>query len=271
MDCGLNRDYRISLADDDVLLFIHIPKTGGLSFIQILDEKFHSREIFPLHSAPSPKPFRTFSSKHLKQYRLVRGHYRFGPFDQRVYKHVTQNPICITMLRDPVQRTISEYRYILRNPNSPIHERLVSRRMTLMEFVCEPMFSGWVVNRQARVLFGGYPGFPFHNDAKKTLSEEAILHVTLDRIEQFALVGVTERFEESVKLLSETFGWTPPDSIPRLNVTPEWNKQGEVTQEVIEAIKERTRIDRELHKRAVEVLDRRRNLDNKISMEDARS
>lgn len=251
------RKYKIQFPEDDILLFVHIPKTGGLSFIHVLDQQFKKEEIFPLHSAPSPELFEPYTQKRLEQYKLVRGHFRFGPYDQRVYKHLSQNPIMITMLRDPVQRTISAYRYILRTPERPLHSELVSKDCSLMDFVCDPTYAGWVENRQARVIFGGYPGFPFHKNSSEKISDEAILHICLDRIQQFALVGLTERFRDSVDLLTDMFGWETVTEIPRMNVTPESDKVNRIEADVISAIKERTQIDQQLYVYAEKIMDSR--------------
>src|SRR5688572_7976558 len=94
------RPLRLTLNSDDVLFFQHIPKTGGLSLIALLDSQFPQEAIFPLHSsAATEDEFARFTPQEVQRFRLIRGHFRFGPYDNGIYRYITQNPVRITFLR----------------------------------------------------------------------------------------------------------------------------------------------------------------------------
>jgi hypothetical protein len=240
------------LQPDDVLLFIHIPKTAGTTLISLLDQQFAQDEIFPFHSVSSPDQLCGFQPQQIGNYRFIRGHYQFGPYDDKLYRFIIQNPICMTILRDPVTRTISEYRHYVRNPG-PMHDEIVANGTTLMEYVCAPKYYRRVVNRQTRLVLGAVGGFPLRYDDDKALSNEALIRLAKERIEQFAFVGMTERLEESIRLLFYTFGWQLEGVIPSLNISPTPSTWDTVSQEALQAIKERTQLDAELYQFAEKI------------------
>ena len=86
MNNVLWRSLRVTLNKDDVLFFLHIPKTGGLSLIQFLDSQFAANEIFPLHSVRSESEIAKFTPEQLRCFRLIHGHFRFGPYDNGIYR-----------------------------------------------------------------------------------------------------------------------------------------------------------------------------------------
>jgi hypothetical protein len=241
------RNLRFPLHPDDVLFFVHIPKTAGTSMISFLDSQFRREQIFPLHSAATDEDLVRYHPKQLEAYRLVRGHYRFGPGDRRLFQHLCQFPILLTVVRAPVARTISAYRHILRNPEAQFHRRLVDGCITLRQFVEAEEFDHQVVNRQTRMIAGVPTGVFEHEGGGPTFSDRALCFLAKERLEQFAFVGLTERLEESVSLLSFTFGWDRPASVPRLNRDPEPLGSGQVDEETLGAIRLRTQLDQELY------------------------
>lgn len=237
----------IRMQDDDVLFFVHIPKTAGLSLISLIEAQFHEDTIFPLHSAPDLEVFKNYSPTLIEKVRFVRGHYYFGPFDSSIYKHVIRNPITVTVLRDPVERTISAYRHILRRPQHQFHDEFVTKSISIEDYVLDPRFFDRVVNRQTRYILGSIRNNPRSADVPNALSLEAQLHLAMERIEQFAFVGIFERFEDSVRVLFRLFGWHPVEEIPRINAAPEHTCKEQFDKRTIQLIEERTQLDYQLY------------------------
>ena len=96
---------KIKLSDDDVLYYLHIPKTAGTSLITILDGYFKNQEVLRLHAWKYllPKMPLDFS-----KFRFVRGHYGYG-----FYRLLPKKPIYLTVLRDPKDVIVSSYKMIL--------------------------------------------------------------------------------------------------------------------------------------------------------------
>jgi hypothetical protein len=255
VDC--KRPLRVELRPDDVLLYLHIPKTGGTSLISILEAQFGDDEVLPLHSPIQEDYFWSFSQSELNSFRFVRGHYRVGPYDHHIYKHVVQNPFFITLMRDPTDRIISEYRHISRTSHHPLHEELVSHDRPLHAFLTQPKFRGWIEDRQARQIFGFFPGWPWDPSKPRSISDEALLIFAKQRIEQFAFVGLMERFKASVQLLCFIFGWEPPERIPRLNVATDSFAREPLEADILNLIEEKTRLDRELYHHARTLFEKR--------------
>lgn len=261
---------KVHLKEDDVLFFMHIGRTGGTSLISILDAQFPHHEIFPLHSAPwyqTEELFARFSPEELAGYRLVRGHFQHGPLDNGVYKYIARNSIRITMLRDPVDRTISEYRHLQRGPQVDIQVGKIThhagdqespptpdediydeaRNMSLKEFVCHPRFFGYVVNRQTREVAGAIKGKPRGENDPDAMPDHALLGIAKEQLDQFAFVGLTERYRQSLQLLTYTFSWPPVNNIPLLNTAPRPLRRTEIASDTLDAILERTQLDAELY------------------------
>jgi hypothetical protein len=256
-DTIFRRPLKIQIQSDDVLFFMHIPKTGGLSLIQLLDTHFQPSEIFPLHSVSSWKELEAFPPEQLVSYRLVRGHFRFGPYDRQIFRYFCQNPLILTMLRDPVARTISAYRYVKRSKRARIHEEVVSRQMSLLDFATYPPYSSRIVNVQTLIVLGVVSGAPNRPDDPNTLSDEATLALAKQKLESFAFFGLTERFEESVRLLHFTFGWPMAEKVPSENVSPVPSARTSIDAAALAAIERKTHLDVDLYAFAEELFEAR--------------
>lgn len=245
---------RIELQDDDVLFFVHIPKTGGMSLISVLERQFRPDEIFPPHSFVGRQGFEAYTPLERSRFRLVRGHLHAGTYSY-VARYIASNPLCLTLLRDPAERLVSAYKHILRHSDNPLHEELVSRKVSLLEYVTSPAYAQYTTNFQTWMLVGA---LNCHLDPKDIrLPEDTRLQLARQRLEQFAFVGLTHRYRESLELLSYTFGWAPSDEMPMENTAPERTTAESIDAHVREAIAERNRLDTALLKAAAEVFDAR--------------
>ena len=117
---------------DIEIISIHIPKTAGTSFRNILKAVYSKEQVVRIDiSLPSEKTSFPSTShpppKHLPRgCRVIHGHFRYRDLAE-FYKLNSDIPI-ITWVRDPVERVISNYYYlrqvledILRNENRNIN------------------------------------------------------------------------------------------------------------------------------------------------------
>jgi hypothetical protein len=242
---------RIHLREDDVLFFLHIPKTAGLSLIDLLDSHFPTNQIFPLHSAPTPELFDAYTLEKMQQYRLVRGHFRFGPYDSGIYMHIAQNPLILTVLRHPIERLVSAYRWILRRPQNRFHHEITTKGITFEQYATDPAYRHLTSNLQSRLVISAMCPDP------GVLSDVAKAHLARQRLEQFAFVGITERFSESMEVLSHVFGWPPPAEMPHVNASPRPTSRDDISPNLLETLIEQNAADLALYEFAVKLLDAR--------------
>jgi len=77
--------------------------------------------------------------------------------------------------------------------------------------------------------------------------DPTLLERAQERISRFAFVGIAERFDESLELLSHTFGWNTPSVAKAINVGTNRPHDDEISQEAIDIIRENTKLDAALY------------------------
>jgi Sulfotransferase family len=232
-------EYR--LQPDEQLCFIHIPKTAGTTLTSLLNSKFHHSEICP---AEVWSELVEISPDDLAKYRLFRGHFFYDMGDL-----LPRKPLYMTMLRNPIERVISGYEFMRRivpTRAEALPNHLKAQTMSLKDYVCDPDNPS-MSNSQTRHLSSSrYKDDPVQwlEVAKQRLAEE------------FTFVGLVERFEDSMALLSYTFGWNPLAEYQNLMVAPKRPKR-ELEPEVWEAIATRNSLDLELYAYAKSLFETR--------------
>ena len=180
----------------DAVVFLHLPKTGGMSFGEIVVRQFSPRAR--LHADASD--LATFQALwgglaegRRAAVRCIHGHLPFG------VQAVLPPPVrCVTLLRDPVDRVVSAYHYALRRPEVVPHRELVEGRVTLHEYVTGEL-SADVHDAQTRIL-GGDPG---PRAGGRDVLERAMGNLAAHGV----VVGLCERFDESALLCRRVLGW----------------------------------------------------------------
>lgn len=115
----------VNLNDYNTIFFLHIPKTGGNSIYA------HLKEILPDRKHLKTTHNENFldSIEDIVHSDLISGH-QFYPFIDILKKPV----FVFTFLRNPYERVISAYEYILRNSQNPYHVDLVTNGYNIQEF-----------------------------------------------------------------------------------------------------------------------------------------
>jgi hypothetical protein len=234
------------------IIFLHIGKTGGLSFRSVLRRQFRRGEILEFRP-PLPAEgrlrreggldaFAALPEAERRHARLVMGHAPYG-----LHELIPRPSTYVTMVRDPVKLVVSLYHYIRRTPGHVLHDRVVGADLDLGAFVTSGL-SLEADNSQVRAIAGD-TSTPFGG-----CEPEMLARATEHLEERFSVVGVTERFDESLVLTGRAFGWTRLHYL-KVNVAPQSDRSPPSTA-ALEQIRQRNELDAALYRWAVERLDR---------------
>ncbi|MBF2075098.1 MAG: sulfotransferase family 2 domain-containing protein [Synechococcales cyanobacterium C42_A2020_086] len=234
-----------NLQANDVLYFSHIPKTAGMTFRTIVEDQFHCHEVCP---ATLNAQVMKIPPEELQQYRLFRGHLGFINLPEMLPQ---KRVINVTVLREPVARVISHYDYILRMPGDP-HYKYV-KDMTLEEFA-QKLTAGKVGKNIQTYHLAKAARFRLDS-----LSPDEILELAKASLDQFAFVGLVERFQDSLFLLSYIFGWRPILNSRKENAATVKKAKEAIPESTLEVIRENTQLDQVLYEHAKAIFDERFN------------
>lgn len=243
------------LSESDLLYFASIPKTAGTTLYHIIYDYFPVGTAAPVQTLSH---LMQFDRHQIKHYRLIGGHYFYNvePIFQRT-------PVYITMLRDPVSRTVSEYAHARRSREHYAHHKAATQ--SLREFVQDSSNLAMFTNAQVRYLGqnhniqGVYSSLSqqelSEHKLERSLSEyapqglydESALALAWDRLKALPFFGLQEHFDRSLDLICQKFGWGKPERYQSHLVYPFANEVDPVTRSVIE---KNTELDRELYRRA---------------------
>lgn len=228
----------------DTLIFLHLPRTGGTTLRDILSKQYPERKTFENKTLlDTDENFNNSKINELSHYNLIKGHVYFG-----VHKYISQSSKYFSMMRDPVERTISSYNYIKKRSNHPFYN--LANELNLIDFI-ECGQNIMVNNGQTRLIAGRDTSLnvPF-NKMDSSHLEMAKTNIN----EQFLLVGFTERYDETILLLQHLLQWkTPYYSIA--NAVKRVQKTDELDSNIISLIKHYNQMDIELYKYANKKFD----------------
>lgn len=224
--------------ENPLLIHLHIPKTAGVTLRQIVDRQYPPNAILTLQT-PETEHWPELHALRIDQEQtvsLIRGHFSYG------IHTLLQRPVrYFTLLRDPVERIISLYYYGLEGRSKWIHERIRQDNMTLADFAAGDFPQ--TNNHQTRLISGDPEGGP------ESLSR------AMENLEcHFDVVGVSERFDETLLLLRKLLGWKNVHYYRR-NVTRNRPDRSAVDNSVIRNIEQRNELDLQLYAFARSLLE----------------
>jgi hypothetical protein len=231
-----------------MLIFLHIPKTGGTSITNLL-----RAVLSPSINVEGPESLRRFlhlSDGDLRALRLAYGHMPYG-----LHGLSTVNCRYFVFMREPVDRILSSYYYIRRTPEHPLFPK-VRNGMTLLDYVRDVTLFSYDDNRQTRQLARyditdaltsacyWWTAIP----AGKVMREH--LRQAQESLRMCEFVGLFEEFEQDVLTLFHHLALPKPAEVPRLKETVGRPSVDELGRQVVDEIRDRNVLDIELYEYA---------------------
>jgi hypothetical protein len=223
------------------LVFLHLPKAAGTTLHTILDRHYGPDERFTIDGQrvqESIEAFKQLPASERARIRVLKGHMPFG-----LHHHLPGPAAYVTLLRDPVRRLISHYHYVRRHPAHYLHHQVIAGNMSLQDYVLSGL-SVELENGQTRLLAGLGDG---DSATGSGTSGSGMLDRAIGNLTgHFAVVGLVERFDETLILLHRAFGLRNV-FYTRQNARGASPRRDELDQDTLAHILERNALDMALY------------------------
>jgi hypothetical protein len=237
--------------DESLLVVFHLPKAGGTTLDWIIRRQYPDA-VVGVGNAFNPVDATVERLRALDPsgIRAVISHLTMG-----VEPLLPQGARLLTVLRDPVDRALSHYSYLVDPPAAirskpgrafgllPAGREAPPAGTTVREGLGP---GGWVPdNLQVRMLCGILSPFD-------ELPADALERARANLRDRFAYVGVLDRLDELVALLTIELGWrTVPFSRERAN--PNRLRRGDLDADTLRFVEQRNELDQVLYDDASEL------------------
>jgi hypothetical protein len=206
------RDKRVQLIDDSsIQVLVHIPKTAGSTVVGVMGRQFAPDEILSYENglwAYNLRELPARAAAGLPGIRCLMGHIPYG-----LHELLGRRVEYVTMLRDPVEWTLSLYSFIRerigKQPPDPRRLQEVAfaevPKMTLEEFL-DFLECTHTSNLQTRFLSANFdlqhplPPYPM-------LPPAALNHARANLFAPRTTFGLVEHFDLSLLLFKKRLGW----------------------------------------------------------------
>ena len=227
------------------LIFLHIPKAAGSALQEIIVRHYQGAQGFRFTGDPERlAAFKSLSQEQRDSFDLLQGHVHFG-----LHTLLSRPATYITMLRDPVDRVVSHYHFVTANPDHYLYPQVVGRGLSLYDYAVTRA-SHELDNDQVRWLCAADHFEVPVGRVSRAMVEEAKWNLT-NAVE---VVGIMERFDESLECLSAAFGWK--DVAPlRRNANRHRPALDDVPSDTLDAIRRINRYDIELYEHALSLFE----------------
>jgi hypothetical protein len=225
-----------------LIIFLHNMRTGGSTLRTVIARQYSPDAIH----LEGPRRHSLSEIDHLRhldfeKVRAVQGHIPFG-----LHELIPCESTYVTMLRDPVDRVISLYHYVVNLPDSTIHRQSQAHLRNIDEFVSSGVLME-ADNGQTRRLAGMWPDFGQCTSEMLEKAKHNLAHY-------FSVVGLSERFDESLLLMRRILGWQSVFYFRKM-VTADREVREALSADSLAAISKHNSFDLELHRHAAGLLD----------------
>ena len=219
-------------AAEEAVIFLHVPKAAGSTLNRLIEWEYPLGEMYsvdPVFYRRSWAHLRRLSKKRVRKTRIFKGHLLFG-----LHTVLPQRATYITVLREPVDRVISSYYFMRNSKLQPLYWKFRVENWSLEDFVRRSPRE----NVQCKILAGVEYAKPCTVEIYETAKENLVRY--------FSVVGLCERFEESLALMKLRFGWKL-ERYASFNVSRIRPRKSEVSRSTLNLIEKKNSFDISLY------------------------
>ncbi len=215
-------------------LFVHVPKTAGSSLYSIFRTLLKPPDLLKLHpNGETLVRINALPKRHATRLKVLYGH-----LDVQLAKQIVPLQQCVTLLRDPVDRIVSYYAFA-KYMNSGPHSEF-ARRTSITQWV-DALRDPETDNGMVRRLSGSFCEAGIGGCTREMLERAKA------NLAQFALVGLTDRFDEFYALLANRLG-LPMRTYVVAKVNAQRPRFDQLHADTIVELEQRNELDRELYR-----------------------
>jgi len=225
---------------EEAVIFLHLPKTAGTTLNRLIEWEYPLSRMYsidPVLFMWSAAHLRRLSPKRLKETRMFKGHMLFG-----LHEVLPQSATYITVLRDPVDRVLSAFYFMRSYKLHPLYWKMRRENWTLEDFVRRSQRD----SVQSKIIAG--------SDYEAPCTREVVEKAKHNLRHHFSVVGLSERFEESLALMKLRFGWKL-NSYSSFNVTRARPKKRDLPAATLDLIHQKNAFDIELYECAQQIFE----------------
>jgi hypothetical protein len=228
------------MSSDSLPFFVHIPKAAGSTIRALISLNYDKSRVLSVYgNYPEIVGTLTANAGKTERYDLIQGHMPYGSH----FQLNVRNPRYFVFLRDPVERLFSDIAYSILSPHHGFHDKFAGAERTPMELLEIAKGIHYYRNNMTNYVSGQY----FTRQA-----DLADLHRAIDNLWKSELVGLSERFEESLLVMAKKLGWKKVIA-ERLNRT---RSKIEVTDELRQAAHPALMLDHALYAVAQDISEK---------------
>lgn len=225
--------------------FLHIPKTGGVATSEAIQRVLPHTML--VRSPAELETFKAMRPKDVAKHSAICGHIPMG-VDRLFQAHGVECEVTYaTILRDPADRLLSAYYFVLSREDNPLHKQL--KGMTFGEWAVQPenVEADNIIVRQFLDDPCPPPTISWAFAMEAGSINEIFMERAWENIQRVHFIGLYDKFFEFVRQLEKHLGHDL--RLERKNVTPARAALEDTHPRILREIHERNRFDYEILKR----------------------
>ncbi|MFN2187560.1 MAG: sulfotransferase family 2 domain-containing protein [Candidatus Promineifilaceae bacterium] len=232
---------------NQTVIFVHVPKTAGETLGQIIARQYPDEAYltFETDITGMYAEFLESDVSERSRYSMIKGHIPYG-----THRYIERECRYFTFLREPIERTISHYYYLARMKSHPLAEQSGDTFVSFDELLLRGLDRTFF-NSHTRLLSGVW------YDAEPGMCTREHLEMAKENLrKKFTVVGLTEKFDESLMLLQDAFSWKDLRYF-RANVTKNRPTKASLSPETLALVENANVLDKELYLFGRELFDKK--------------